>query len=65
MIDNISSLKKQHTMNNSFNVHKKMSLDEEIKLVEKKLSFVKIQIDILNSKLKENVKFSFKISILY
>jgi hypothetical protein len=42
-------------LNNSFNTTKKMSIEDEIKLIEKKVGIVKVQIDSLNGNLKDNV----------
>jgi hypothetical protein len=45
-------------LNNSFNTTKKMSIEDEIKLIEKKINIVKLQIDSLNVNLKDNVRIS-------
>lgn len=40
-----------------------MSIDDELKLIEKKLSLVKDQINNLNENLKENVRKTTKIKV--
>lgn len=41
---------------NSFNTTKKISIEEEIRLIEKKIGIVKVQIESLNGNLKESVR---------